>query len=407
MSQTKKFDIHSLWLFLLFFSFFYELPLVTISFDRLNPRLLDLCFVVGVFLNFHQLVRPVHNPVFSWWRRIVIWFVICSLFSVVFLLPKEVRLYSLLAAFRYVESLIIIKIVLSISVDKRHLFYAAFLGLIVDSVYCYFQRGQTTVRELSPGNYVVVDFLTGPLSSSYFEISQLLPFAAIVLLSILEMLYSPGIKRSLLQCLVVVLCWPLLYTGSRTGLFLCGVSLLLYVIISKQRNYFLIVLALCCGFFYFNRFDEESSELYTVTRTLRLEKENNNDIEKRIEIIRIFDLDNYDNAKALPFIGAGFNVAPINHYNRIDYGIHSMFLYPLEQAGIIGFALFISFLICCFRTFYKRRRIDSFCMGMLAYLVSMMLIGIGGHNFWREFSSGNINTFIVLSYCLAYKFAEE
>lgn len=403
----RKLKLQSLWLYLVFISFFYELPVFVISFDRLNPRLLDIAFIIGLFIRGDKLFTKTRNVIYNSWAKIVLWFSVCALISVMALIPSNAKLFSLLAIVRYVESLLLIKMVLSIDFDKKILFRAAFAGLIFDSMYCIYQLSHPAVRELTPGHFVTVDYLTGPLSSSYFEIAQLLPLAFIVIVSLAHQITASSFKRFIIQTSALMLCWPLLFTGSRTGLILMLVTMLTYFISYGRRGVVFILLFSVITFGVFQKFDSDSSQLYTITRALSLEEEETGSVDDRLEVTRVFDFQNYDNALAMPFIGAGFNVAPINGHNRIDYGVHSMYLYPLEQSGILGFLLFISFLVCCFKLFYKRKHYDSFVLGAFAYLIAMMVTGIGAHNFWREFSSGNVNTFILLVFCLALKFNKD
>ena len=400
----SKLKLQSLWLYLVFISFFYELPVFVISFDRLNPRLLDIAFIIGLFIRGDKLFNKTRNVIYHSWSKIVLWFSLCAIISVMFLTPSNAKLYSLLAIVRYIESLLLIKMVLSVDFDKKILLRSAFVGLIFDSMYCIYQLSHPAVRELTPGNFVEVDYLTGPLSSSYFEIAQLLPLAFIVIVSLSHQVTTSSFKRLLIQIISVLLCWPLLFTGSRTGLILMLVTILTYFVSSGLRGVAFLSLLTVLGFGLFQRFDSDSSQLYTITRALFLEEEEDGSVDDRLEVTRVFDFQNYDNALVMPFVGAGFNVAPINGHNRIDYGVHSMYLYPLEQAGIVGFILFLSFLVCCLKHFYKGKRSDTFVLGAFSYLIAMMVTGIGAHNFWREFSSGNINTFILLVFCLALKF---
>ena len=406
--MSKNINVYRVWLFLLVFSFFYELPLITLTFDRLNPRLLDVTFIIGVLLYLTNNGGSYEtNQVYNRWRRIVLWFLVCAIISVVFLLPSSYRLFSFLAALRYVESLLLIGIALSMPIDKKTVFHAAYLRLLLDSVYCIFQYGHPTVRELSPGNFVTVDYLTGPLSSSYFEISQLLPLAVVLILALAEDLKMSKSSRAFYQVSSILMCWPLLFTGSRTGLLLGAISLMVYLFTRQKKNYVLIILLAGISVFFVSRFDKETSDLYTITRAMNLEEDEHDSFGERIEVSRMFDFESYDNALIMPLFGAGFDVAPVNGNYRVDYGVHSMFLYPLEQSGIMGFVLFVLFLWFCLKYFYRNRKVNPLAMGAFSYLVAMMITGIGAHNFWREFSSGNVNTFIVLVFCLAYKFSYE
>lgn len=407
MHMKKKFDIQKLWLFLTFFAFFYELPLINFSFDRLNPRLIDVVTLWGLVLYANKLRSHVRNAIYQRWSTIVYWFVICAIISSLILLQGMMRLFSLLAAFRYIEGLILIKILLSIEIDKRILLKAILFGLIFDAIYCVTQYGQTTTRELAPGVFVEFDAMTGPLSTSYFQIAQLLPTAVMFSLGLINLVAEKKKIKILLSCIAVACLWPILFTGSRTGLVLMVAALLLYLLLQGTHKIILLVLLVLISVTLLNQLDLETTELYTISRTIDLEESGKDNIDERVDVGTSFVLSDYDNAIALPFIGAGFDIAPIKGFNRIDYGVHSMYLYPLEQSGILGLIFFIMFLYTCVKSLWKNKSSNKLALAALALLFSTMITGLGAHNFWRGFSSGNVNTFIILFLCLAERFSNE
>ena len=110
----------------------------------------------------------------------------------------------------------------------------------------------------------------------------------------------------------------------------------------------------------------------------------------------------------MPFVGAGFNFAPVNNVYRLGYGIHCSPLYPLEQAGLPGFILFAVFAITSLRMMWKERRSNPLAYAGIAYFSAALICGFSGaHNFWREFNTGNMNTLIVLVMCLSASRAFE
>lgn len=398
--SLKRVSIESLWLFLFVFSFFYELPLIKLPFDRISPRLQDFVFLFGIILYGKSLFATEKSLIYKKWSRIVGWFLCCSILSCIILLGDAYRLFSLLAALKYVEGLFIIKIALSVKKDNGIILYAAFWGLILDSLYCVYQLNNPQYIEKDNGVLALAP-LSGPLSSSYFEISQLIPLASVLVLALLVQSEKPRLLKIIMGAITILNCWPLLFTGSRTGLFLGAISLLSFVILNKSKLAVPIVVAAAAATMIVIDKEWEDSELYTISRAIDLEEEEKDSIDERIGVATGFDFKRYDNAIFIPFIGAGFDIAPVNGVARVDYGVHSMYLYPLEQAGIIGFVFFISFLLSSFKLLNRRRKDDVLSRAAFSYLVAMLVVGIGAHNFWREFSSGNINTFIVFVFCLA------
>lgn len=403
MKRTST--INTVWLFLFVFSFFYELPLIELPFDRISPRLQDFVFLLGLILYGRKLFIEQKNAVYKRWRNIVIWFLCCSVLSCILLLGSNYRLFSLLAALKYVEGLCIIKIALSVKHDRRVILVAAFLGLILDSVYCINQFIHPKIIEKESGA-LALEPLTGPLSASYFEIAQLMPLALVFVLALISQTVKSGFLKILMGLITIVSCWPLLFTGSRTGLVLGVVSLLLFFVLNKSRVAIPIVIAAGAIALFVVNENWEDSEFYTITRAIDLEEDEKDSVDERIEVATGFDLVGYDNAIFLPFIGAGFDVAPVRGNPRVDYGVHSMYLYPLEQAGIAGLVLFIMFLFATFKLLKRGRKNDALSRAAFSYFIAMLVTGIGAHNFWREFSSGNVNTFIVFVFCLAVQLYE-
>lgn len=394
--------VFSLWLFLFVCSFFYELPIIDLSYDRISPRLQDFVFLLGLVLYGKELFSVEHNTIYKRWSRIVIWFVCCSGFSCLLLLSSSYQLFSLLAALRYVEGLLLVKIALSHEQNRNVILWAAFGGLILDSAYCLNQLLNPRLIMKESGA-MVLETMTGPLSSSYFELAQLLPLAAVLILALNSQASYSKIIKFVVAIITILNCWPILFTGSRTGLVLCVISLLLLFILKNIRNIFYISLTAGVAVFFAIGFNWEESELYTITRAIELEEDDTNSVEDRLDVTSGLDFSRYDNALFIPFIGAGFDIAPINGRARVDYGIHSMYLYPLEQSGILGFVLFLAFLWVAFKSLNKRRHDNPVAKAAFCYLIAMLAAGIGSHNFWREFSSGNVNTFIIFIFCLAVK----
>lgn len=95
--------------------------------------------------------------------------------------------------------------------------------------------------------------------------------------------------------------------------------------------------------------------------------------------------------------GRGFYVARgAGNYRRIGYGVHNIILFPLEQAGILGFLLglwvLIAFVFRPFRQFWDTHR-SPFARAsgrmMVAWAVAVVVAGQGGQIFWYFEAFGN------------------
>jgi len=208
--------------------------------------------------------------------------------------------------------------------------------------------------------------------------------------------------------------WPLFFSGARSGLGLILISAVALFILEKRLRRTTFALAIVLSLLVFT-FDQASFsdviESGTTIRRIEANKEGSNSIEVRMNAIGKFSLDSYKEGNLLPLIGGGFYVAPMSYggsryYYRVDYGIHSIYLFPLEQAGVIGIILFIWFLFVSAKgLLYKIKEQhptdQDFAKAFLAYFIAALIAGIGGHNFWQGFGSGNFNTFFMISLLIA------
>ena len=407
-------NIQRIWLYGMLLSFFWELPLFYISnINRINPRWYDIFFLLGLAVfNKKLLFQSIENPVFSAWRNLVVWFGFCAAFYCL-LLPFNIGMFSALCAVRYIQGLLVIKMILLVPFSREEMAKivarCCLVGLGIIAVYCCFEyssEGGIREIEISPGRYVRTygNTLFGPLSFSYFHLAQLVPLAGVTLLSCL--LWR---KKGMVWIgLVLLLCWPLFACGSRTGVGILLVIAVLTILRAVKTQKFGVF---WCGlwgvvllFLAWRYFPLVVEDMTTIARYDEMEHTDINSIEARLgNWSMLLNIARYDHSWLLPFFGGGFNVAPINGGFRIGYGIHNMVLYPLEQGGIIGFVLFFVFLGTAMKTAWQTMNDNALSFGTFAYLLAAVIIGgVGAHNFWREFESGNVNTLIVLVCCLAY-----
>jgi len=198
------------------------------------------------------------------------------------------------------------------------------------------------------------------------------------------------------------------------GLALTSVCLLFVIVPVIRRRAMIVIFALLivitlAGGDMSHRFWESGR---TFERLRNLEESDGSDsLTQRLLLPFYWNFTDYRwKGASVPFIGAGFYVAPIyasgSLQYRVGYGVHSMYLFPFEQGGIVAGALFLLFVIAAVRQIFRLKDslsgIDRvFMFGLLVYFLSTLLIGIGGHNFWLGFGSGNFNTCLLLMLLIA------
>lgn len=415
--------IAEIWACGMLLSFFWELPLwYMTNMDRINPRFYDIFFLIGLAIFGSKLFfKKISNPIYRCWRNIVVWFTICSLFYSSFT-DWAIAQHSLLCAIRYIQGLLVLKMLLLLPPKQviKMLPGVCWVGLGVICLYCFFEYMGRIVDppikeiEITFGKNIKIygNLLFGPLSFSYFHLAQLLPLAFSVIAFNLLFFSKKSINTVLLS-LALLLCWPVLWSGSRTGLGLLAVCLIMFLWrFWKQRNlmfwiFAFIILITLMGL---HRFAPDL--LDDAASFNRYEGYSTSDVHSvgaRIQIWEtLVNLQHYTYWYWLPFFGAGFNFAPLDNRYRIGYGIHCSPLYPFEQAGIVGLVLFVIFVVISLRAMWKARRDNPIAYAGIAYLSASLICGItGAHNFWREFSTGNLNTFILIVLCLSASHAFE
>ena len=398
--KQKKWD--SFFCLLFFISFFYELPLLQFSFDRINPRLFDVVFLFGIIKYWKYIFQKEESRILIIWRYLLITFSICSIYWTLFV-PFNISLFSLLAVCRYWQSYILIKIVVKIRPSLDFICKVSFCGLCFIAVWCFFEYQNPVTKdglyEVTPGQFVAVpkNAIFGPLSPNYFHIGQLVPLA-----SILSLAYALKKQNIYLIIGALVLSWPVLFVGSRTSLGLSLLSIFFFFWFNKEKLRIIALVLFASLIIVFSGnyiYDSLLNNSLTFKRTVELEKGDRNTIEGRMEISEHFWGMNYDATQGEKIlVGTGFNISPVNrgHY-RIGYGIHSLYWYPLEQGGIVAFIIFIIFIIRIFNVLKPK---DIYSSAVFSYFIAMLIVGFGAHNFWREFGSGNINTYILTCFIL-------
>ena len=412
---TTSINKYNLWVWMLFFSFAYEKPVFFIaSIDKVNPRLFDLVLLVGMFF---LLKHPMKysNPIFKLWLYLVSWFSVVTILGlIIFSFDGANNQFMVYFLFEYYKGILAVIIFLSIPKDRysiKTIISAIIIGGLFVSLYCIneFNTGVTeiiisgTKSMLKPAGMV-----WGPYVGSYFEIAVYVPLSFTI--ALVSMFYIKKINRLWLVLIVLLIAWPVLFTGSRTAIFLLLLSFIIVILKSPKRSTFILIplSIIIIGLFTFtNVFNVLLQQNETIERLQGFESSKSNQkfnsIESRLLIFKHFDVTSYDEANSLPIIGAGFYVAPINGLYRVGYGIHNIYLFPLEQAGIIGLILFLLFIYISITILLRGMRVLSkdsieywFVLAVFSYFIASLLIGLSGHTFWRGFTTYNFNTLRIL-----------
>lgn len=410
----KRVNKYSLWIWLLFFSFAYEKPLIHLSsFDRLNPRLFDIVLLLGVTFLFGN-EKIYKNIIYKQWTMIVLWFTFVVLIgALIFPFEWNIKKYMFYFLFEYYKGLLAITVMLCI--PKRYyslqtVLSALIVGGIFVSSYCIYELNVGVSEVIITEDKILAKptgMVWGPYVGSYFEIAVFMPLVASIAFAML--MYGRWISKKLMIILTLFISWPILYTGSRTAIFLFLCSITIIVIVNLKRSIFVILPLL---FLFFStliltdrfNFLFDSNQNETLARMISLEEDNHHDsIVNRIFLFKDFDFEKYDHGYVMPFIGAGFYVAPISGNARIGYGFHNIYLFAFEQSGIIGVILFILFIYVSIKILREGLRdLDKnslsywFVAVVYAYFVASLIVGISGHSFWSGFSTSNFNNLRIL-----------
>jgi O-antigen ligase len=356
------------------------------------------------------------NPVFRRWKYLVYWFGVCALLSVIFYgFPTQINSYILFSYVKYLQELFVLFLVAKITITiipLEEIINTVIISGIFVLIYSFYELyyGEFGPLEYAPGKYVYKPegVIWGPFGNTYFHIANFLPLVVIIGISYASKFR--GIKKILLYLLSIVIAIPLFYTGSRTGLFLLLFSLIIYIFIRYKFIYSLLISLILFSLVLFTFNEIGSEEFTTLERLDNMETNEYNSIADRILYFVNFDISSYEaNGLLVPFIGGGFYVAPIDGHFRIDYGFHNIFIFSFEQAGLIGFILFIYFLIITYRQLnnglksLKRTNSISylFIASVFSYFIASLIIGIAGHTFWRGFTTNNMNTMRLVVIILA------
>lgn len=406
-----------IWLMLLIFSFSYELPLVKLfPYDKMNPHLYDIVVIFGlIFILPRYAFKLNHlNNYIKAWSLLIIWFTICTVFWYIFGMSHELLKYSLYRLLKYYEGLIPI-IILGLRIieyeEKRKIRKAFIATGIFISLY-------SLIEYTGFLNIIRNDGVLGAYGESYFQIAQTIPVFFAV--SFNSYIYNNNLIKKIGLILVsILISIPIFLAETRTGLLLTT-FIIMSSIIFFRKGTLLILISGVILISLLNILPEgkkfEPRELPVIMRMERLENsyETGDRIIDRIIAVARFSHNRYQAGWLLYLFGGGFNVAPADigfgyYFPRIDYGFHSIYLFPLEQAGFIGLILFLIFISLILFEYYRKRNLSLrkddliYLRSGFSYFIAMLIVGIGGHNFWQGFASGNVNTLIMILIILSLK----
>lgn len=423
-TKISRSMLNTAWVWLLFFSFAYEKPILQLSsLDKANPRLFDLVIGIGLCLFFDRIKKP-NNPILAYWALIVLWFsIVVVLHLLIYSTPWEYERFSLYFLFEYYKELLVVVLLLSVprsDYNVETIMSAIICAGLFVSIYCFFELtlGSSEITISSGAVLKKGDGLVwGPYTGSYFEIAVFLPISAGICLC--KALVGSAQKRNTFLFLSIAISWPIFFTGSRTAIFLWAMTVLLIIFMASRKNITAVLFLSITGVMvyvltsnYLPQFDV--SQIGTISRMQGIEEYGgSNSIYERVVSFLNFDASNYDR-ETIYILGSGFYISPIDNHYRIGFGVHNIYLFPLEQAGIIGLLLFLLFLAKVFTTLSKSIAITRrgsveywFCVTVAIYIASSLVIGMSGHTFWRGFSTYNINSLRILLIVSAYVLASD
>jgi len=381
-------------------------------------------FFVGVLTVLPNLRRGVRVPsLFRIWAEIVAVFCFCALVWAVGILPWEYGQFSLFFAAKYIEGLIVIYIAVKIPLDarqKRIIHSLVVCGGVFVALYSISQYGSGTTEWEISGGKIVRSFegvIYGPLSRSYFHVGLFSVLSFAMTLTLVPAIRN--IWRSWLCLgLAFFVAWPALACGSRAAI--AGVAIVLLVSVFLRPIFmrkFLALVILAACFIYvadvnIKAIDKEDLS-FGFKRFERLRDSRHSTL-NRLKIH--YSIDQYMfGGLPVPFIGAGFYVAPVDDgmgslRYRVGFGIHNSYLFAFEQGGTLAFVLFLLFLACAIRYLNRgcksRLPVDrQFALGLSAYMAFLLANAFAGQAFWRSANTANFNTYVVLLLMIATRSA--
>lgn len=404
-------NMRKFWFIGMICSFAYELPIFMISnLDKANPRLFDLFFIVGIFLFNKEILWKPDNKIARGWEILVFWMVVCAVIWSLFFLPSTIAPFSIYYVSKYVEGVLVVRMVLLCKDEIRNTKLISNLIILMGvfvALYSIPQYLNETARvvEYAPGKTftLAAGTITGPFNSTYFHIAQFTPLSFIVCFQ--RFMQSENIKQKIFFLSTsLFISWPSFFSGSRTFLFLFLLVLFLICLLNVKKLFIgLIVIIFIFTFseLTMSKMTNIFENSYTFSRMESME-DGNNSLDSRLNWFKSFNMDVYEHGGiSMPFIGAGFYVASVNGFYRIGYGFHNNYIFAFEQIGLIGLLIWLFWSYSSLRLIWANRNDNILASPLFVYYISLLIIGITGQIFWRGFGNANMNTFIIIMMVLA------
>lgn len=387
-------------------SFGYGLPILVISgMDKLNPRLYDIVFIMGLFLFSKKIFTKDTNPVMIIWRKTIIWMLVCALITFV-LVPSTVGVFSLYYWFKYFQGYLVVKMLREcLSFTNIRLLEYVFIGIgLFVSYYSipqFFGLDPVEVEIAEGKTYTVAaGMMVGPYSSTYFALAQIMPFC---LLFCVNHIIRESKHRIIFVAIAILFFFVGTYCGSRTAFLLTAGSLLVFCFIHSPSKFIsfsaIVVLSICLLFALSGQFRGAVDDFIEGNQTLERAQSLNDDEEDsskaRMSIYKDFRISEYDYGLLMPFVGSGFYVSPKLGSFRIGYGFHNNYVFAFEQLGIYGLYLFLILLLRVLKVSNKYRKKNDISKMVLAFTLVLCVANMAGQIFWQGFGTCEMNTLII------------
>ena len=429
LKNRASLTFEDIWFYLIILSFSYEKPLAYLTtMDRVNPRLYDVATLLGVMWFLHSTKPQIElGIVYTSYRSIIKWFTICTIVGSIFYpFPSDINYFSYFYLIRYFQELFIYVLVIYYihirGINFDILFNVIIIGGVFVSLYCIHEYSNSDFQmvEIAPGKTIPkpAGLVWGPFTAGYFQIANYSPIVGF--LAVCYAFSKKNYSKWFYLLISGLILWPSFVSGSRMAIGFIFILFSLAAIRNKQFKNILVSLVIV-GIFYYMLNSEKllaliyNSESQTIQRMILMEESDKfefNSIGGRIKHILVWfnRISEYAyNGIFIPIFGGGFYVAPMNGNFRIGYGWHNIFLFAIEQSGIIGALLLTKFIKRSYISlkhelpfFDKASPQYWFVYSAFNSFIAMIIIGlIGGHSFWSGFGTGNFNTFRIIILLIA------
>jgi hypothetical protein len=397
-------------------SFAYEIPLVYVTnLYKLNPYLFDVAalmlvsywFLVGRNKGW-RLSLALRNPLVAPWLAVVGTFFWATIVSATWV-PMRYYGYSVFYFLQYVEGLAVLLIVLAAPIDeraKRRLLWVALLGGTWVAFYAALQFFGIvgTARVIPKGMEISLEGtgIFSTLAPTYFHAGFFSVVSTLVGFAVLQS--SRGLLRPVAAVLTLFCTIPAVVSGTRAAFLALGIALFAVVLQREHRRYIAtwMMAALVLGtvnFFYSGSITMDRIEGYRPVAS----------VHDRIlgPLVQIAE-EMEEHFPIMAIAGGGFYVVPIGDRWRMGYGIHNLYLRPLEQGGVASFIASIWLWIRLGTHLRRRRQTPSvsaldehFRIAMFGYFVALLIVGWAGGFFWLQGGTEHLNSYLILMLGLA------